>query len=927
LFRLNVIEQQQIQEVFQQNSRIIHPRLLQFQSPCDHLCHSKLLSRFGNRQYDIVDEQYGLLTTSYSELESFLQDNEGLIANHHPFHSQMKISQELLGISATDCQNQQNEPVSVRFLLHPMSETSFLSFQRKIGTMLKKKFDEKAVLYHLSLPSQSSISSSNQEKPRLSGSIKIHDCQILEQVLQTLSSAIDFPEIYWIERDYPVILHSYWSKGLCDSGLPNVMPLNDINLTGQDEIIGISDTGIDLNHCYFNDETLPSSSYPYGNLTPNHRKIALYVSYNSADSDKEGDYSDNNEGHGTHVAGIVAGQVEASRDYGDYKKFSGTANNAKIAFADLLSGDSTSGSLSIPSNGLYQMFSQLGTSGAKIFTNSWGTLSNSYDAYAADVDRYMWDNDDTLILFSAGNLGEVGTNTVGSPSTNKNGLSVGASMNDYQSWLVTKSSNSLNPLVYNKDNVAAYSSRGPTSDRRLKPDLLAPGYYVYSAKGRSASVSSSSSSATHCDIQGMSGTSMAAPTMAGYAARIRQYYREGYYPSGQTKVSDGFVPSGALIKATLIHSGQPMSFISKENWEEKQLLSLKSHYPSVIQGYGRVQLSSVLNFQESSIEPLSLFVIGAATSKSSNHKLYREMTRTGEEHYYHFQAPTSFVEGSTAAGDPSIRLTFCYTDYPGSLVNSVTAMVNQLTVFINDSTGNIYTPYLPDGMIESNTQMIDISFKLPPSASSPSSSSSSSAVSYSVGIKAKSLLISPQPYAFVLTGQITPLQDLLKTDPAFASYSAAASSSFISSSAVASEELSNQFFPNHSYLILLFLIICWLITLFCHYRVLSVMKIQKKLRRRNYLNGKYTIFDCHTLTNSSSKKSQQQQQNGNDENGKAEWATLASVPTFSLLKQFLQEQQRQQQQKKKKEKQQPKEYEFDRCGMWKDPATSNDIGV
>lgn len=120
----------------------------------------------------------------------------------------------------------------------------------------------------------------------------------------------------------------------------------------------------------------------------------------------------------------------------------------------------------------------------------------------------------------------------------------------------------------------------------MKPDIIAPGFFVFSAKGYY------NSSSYHCDLQGMSGTSMATPVTAGHAIKVRQYFVQGYYPSGTKVASDGFTPSGALIKAILVHSGQPMSSIVRAN-NAGSFISAKAiaSNPSVSQGYGRIQLT------------------------------------------------------------------------------------------------------------------------------------------------------------------------------------------------------------------------------------------------------------------------------------------------------------------------------------------------
>jgi hypothetical protein len=110
--------------------------------------------------------------------------------------------------------------------------------------------------------------------------------------------------------------------------------------------------------------------------------------------------------------------------YGDYLDYAGMVTDAKIAFFDI--GDPTSSdegeSLILPDNLNTDLFSVMYESGARIFTNSWGTAANNYDTRAKEVDQFMWQHKDALVLFSAGNSGGNGAYTTGSPSTNKNGV-------------------------------------------------------------------------------------------------------------------------------------------------------------------------------------------------------------------------------------------------------------------------------------------------------------------------------------------------------------------------------------------------------------------------------------------------------------------------------------------------------------------------
>ena len=161
-------------------------------------------------------------------------------------------------------------------------------------------------------------------------------------------------------------------------------------------------------------------------------------------------------------------------NYGDFMKYNGNAYDAKIAFFDIEKTGDTS--LLIPSNLETDLFYQLySIANAKIFSNSWGSSSDhTYSINSYQTDKFMYDNPDTLVLFAQGNSGP-NSGTVASPATFKNGVSVGASLNDYQSWeAYTLYGTSTNDNL-NVNSLAYFSSRGPTTDGRIKPDITAPG--------------------------------------------------------------------------------------------------------------------------------------------------------------------------------------------------------------------------------------------------------------------------------------------------------------------------------------------------------------------------------------------------------------------------------------------------------------------
>src|SRR3989442_6880441 len=81
---------------------------------------------------------------------------------------------------------------------------------------------------------------------------------------------------------------------------------------------------------------------------------------------------------------------------------------------------------------------------------------------------------------------------------------------------------------------------------------MAPGVSVWSAEGADPFGDGTS-------YFQLSGTSMATPTTAGAATLVRQYFMDGWYPTGSPQPANGFTPSAALLKSMLINSGREMT--------------------------------------------------------------------------------------------------------------------------------------------------------------------------------------------------------------------------------------------------------------------------------------------------------------------------------------------------------------------------------
>lgn len=339
---------------------------------------------------------------------------------------------------------------------------------------------------------------------------------------------------------------------------------------------------------------------------------------------------------------------------------------------------------------IYQnLESQAYSNSARISSNSWGASANTYTVDAQQYDALVRDaqpdtscaapncisavgNQEYVIVFAAGNNGS-GANTVGEPGTAKNVITVGAAEN-------------VNPFgaadgcgiddsgANDANDVAFFSGRGPTSDGRKKPDIMAPGTHVTSGVAQAA-IATPAGSGTGAQLgcfngtgvcggtagsnffpagqqwyTASSGTSHSTPAIAGVAALIRQHFiNQALTP-----------PTPAMTKALMMNAARYMTGVGANDT-----------LPSNNQGMGEINLNSYFDV--------------FATAHSLHDQVAAEtFTATGQQRV---------ITGSVSDISKPLRVTLAWTDAPGP--TSGNAFVNNLdlevTVGGNTYKGNVFS--------------------------------------------------------------------------------------------------------------------------------------------------------------------------------------------------------------------------------------------
>jgi uncharacterized protein (TIGR03437 family) len=543
-----------------------------------------------------------------------------------------------------------------------------------------------------------------------------------EELPQVVAALAEVEAVEWIEERRPHRLHNDSVVRAVQTGFIGDTPLYRQGLTGAGQIYGTADSGLDADHSQFrlngdasaqtlsyatSTATLTNGLLPFRITNQNNKVLTYYLvgssSFRAMSDNPNGGqtldaslqsgsrfrnpaaYDDTGANyHGTLTTSVAVGRNYgangsgavsgiATRSTGD-----GIAPDARIVFQDVGHPSGQLPGVDFVSQALIHQ--QAYSSGVRVHNNSYGPAPPAtYDQDAADVDDIMWRLRDYAIFFSAGNdsLGDFQVTNAA-----KNNIVVGA----------TDSPSGKGKL----ENLARYSNHGPTFDGRIKPDIVAPGAVIGATENTDEDNSSSytnSTSATAKDAavnpddpnnnstlieEARTGTSFASAAAAGSALLARQYFTDGFYPTGAKNSANGFTPSNALIKAILLNSGRNLTGrFTGSNYP----ISRSEAIPNSGQGWGRIALDDALFFagDRRELKILADIFNGATTAETARPAPNPAIT-TGQTQTYQI-ANVSNVE--------PLRITLTWSD-PRATIGSVVALVNNLNLEVVDPHGNVF---------------------------------------------------------------------------------------------------------------------------------------------------------------------------------------------------------------------------------------------
>jgi hypothetical protein len=409
--------------------------------------------------------------------------------------------------------------------------------------------------------------------------------------------------------------------------------VHELGFDGTGVSVAVADSGLDLG---FADLMHPDLA----------GRVDAFFAYDGLE-----DASDEHS-HGTHCAGIVAGNGALGFTDEDGALYGlGVAPGAHIVAQRMFDGQGNYR----PPPSFEALTRDAVRAGAAVGSNSWGdSTQGRYDLSAAEFDALVRDADaltpgdqQYILEFSAGNSGP-GGQTIGSPAVAKNVIATGACQNNRFTFGI---------YAEGQEVMADFSSRGPCEDGRIKPDVVAPGTWIASLKSQ-ASGDENAWSPIDNNYLYQGGTSQAGPHVSGACAIFVQWYRE---------TRGGATPSPALVKAALINSADDMGTAlvptdPDDPEDPGEVVGDTEPVPNNDEGWGRINLETLIDSERT----FELFDQGVelATGQVWERRVV------------------------VSDGEP-LKVTLVYTDVPG-LPAAIPALVNDLDLEVISPAGLLY---------------------------------------------------------------------------------------------------------------------------------------------------------------------------------------------------------------------------------------------
>jgi serine protease AprX len=333
-------------------------------------------------------------------------------------------------------------------------------------------------------------------------SLKIIDGYVVDVPNAVLARLAAHPSILSIHFDRAATKFDYRTSITVGSLAVN----QAAGVTGAGIGVAVIDSGITSWH-----DDLSSSSetqYPFGN-----QRVAAFVDFVGGATTP---YDDN--GHGSHVAGIIAGN-----GYDSYGQKAGVAPDADLVSLKVLDADGK-GNISNVIAALQWVLENRKKYNIRVVNLSVGAaVHESYLTDPLTLAAKQVVDAGVVVVSAAGNLGK-----------NAEGLAQYGGINapGNAPWVLTVGASTTNGTVTRADDtIAGFSSRGPTYiDWAAKPDLVAPGVGTVSLADAYSTFYSSKSPyllpgamlTAWQPYLSLSGTSMAAPVVAGTVALMLQ---------------------------------------------------------------------------------------------------------------------------------------------------------------------------------------------------------------------------------------------------------------------------------------------------------------------------------------------------------------------------------------------------------------------